>query len=222
MGLKERREREKENLRQEILDAASEMFATEGYANVSMRKIADQIEYSPTTIYLYFKDKNDLLNQICEDTFGKLYAVVSNIQDESTTALECLQQGIRAYIEFGLAHPHHYEVTFITPIMDYLGEEIHPFEGSMGERTFGFLRSQVALCVAEESLKKGDVDAMSQTVWAAMHGLTSLLISHTDFPFAAKEKLIECLTEMIINGMKPKEKLIDCLTGMIPGNKKNK
>ena len=60
MGVKERREREKESLRQDILDVAREMFATEGYESVSMRKIADKIEYSPTTIYLYFKDKNEL------------------------------------------------------------------------------------------------------------------------------------------------------------------
>ena len=202
MGVKERRGREKEELRQVILDAAREMFATEGYESVSMRKIAEKIEYSPTTIYLYFKDKNDLLNQICEDTFGKLYRIVSTIETESETALECLRKGIKAYIEFGLQHPHHYEVTFITPIMDYLGQDIHPFEGSMGERTFNFLRSQVAACVAEGSLKKGDIDAMSQAAWAAMHGLTSLLIGHTDFPFVAKEKLIDCLTEMILTGLK--------------------
>jgi len=201
MGVKERKERQKENLRQEILDAASEMFANEGYANVSMRKIAEQIEYSPTTIYLYFKDKNDLLNQICEDTFGKLYEKVSAIQKESGNPLECLRKGTRAYIEFGLEHPNHYEVTFITPIMEYLGEEIHPYEGSMGERTFNFLRSQVDACVAEGYFRKGDVDTMSQTMWAAMHGLTSILIGHSDFPFVERSKLIDCMTETMIKGM---------------------
>jgi AcrR family transcriptional regulator len=201
MGVKERRERQKKNLRQEILDAASQMFATEGYANVSMRKIADKIEYSPTTIYLYFKDKNDLLNQICEDTFGKLYRKVSAIQQKSENPLECLRKGIRAYVEFGLKYPNHYEVTFITPIMEYLGEDLHPYEGSMGERAFNFLRSQVADCVAQGYLKKGDVDVMSQTMWAAMHGLTSILIGHTDFPFAKRSKLIDCLTETMIKGM---------------------
>ena len=201
MGVRERREREKINLRQEILDAASEMFATEGYANVSMRKIADKIEYSPTTIYLYFKDKNDLLNQICEDTFAKLYQKVSAIQKRSDNSLECLRKGIRAYIEFGLKHPNHYELTSITPIMEYLGEDVHPYEGSMGERTFNFLRSQVAACVAEGYFRKGDVDVMSQTMWAAMHGLTSILIGHSDFPFVERSKLIECMTETMIKGM---------------------
>ena len=201
MGVKERKERQKENLRQEILDAASEMFATEGYANVSMRKVADKIEYSPTTIYLYFKDKNDLLNQICEDTFGKLYRKVSAIREENENPLESLRKGIRAYVEFGLEHPNHYEVTFITPIMEYLGEEIHPYEGSMGQRAFNFLRSQVADCVDEGYFKKGDIDAMSQTMWAAMHGLTSILIGHKDFPFVEISRLIDCMTEMMIKGM---------------------
>ena len=62
MGVQERRAREKKELRQEILDAAREMFVEDGYENVSMRKIAEKIEYSPTTIYLYFRDKADLLD----------------------------------------------------------------------------------------------------------------------------------------------------------------
>lgn len=203
MGVRERREREREELRQEILDAAREMFVKEGYQNVSMRKIADKIEYSPTTIYLYFKDKNDLLNEICEDAFGKLYQKITAIKNESETAIECLRKGTKAYIEFGLKHPHHYEVAFITPIMKHLGTDIHPYEGSMGERAFNFLRLQIALCVEEGSLKKGDIDVMTQTAWAAMHGLTSLLIEHPGFPFASKEKLIDYMAEMIIGGLKP-------------------
>ncbi len=79
MGIKERREKEQEDLRQKILDAASELFAKEGYSNVSMRKIARKIEYSPTTIYLYFKDKTDLLNQICEETFSNLIKDIEKI-----------------------------------------------------------------------------------------------------------------------------------------------
>ncbi|MEP6925532.1 MAG: TetR/AcrR family transcriptional regulator [Pyrinomonadaceae bacterium] len=203
MGLKERREREKENLRQEILDVARELFVAEGFQNVSMRKIADQIEYSPTTIYLYFKDKNDILMQICEETFALLYRRMQEIEQHSENALECLSKGIKAYVEFGLEHPHHYEVTFIAPIWkDIDKSEEYKYEGSMGERTFGYLRSVIAATVAEGSIKKGDIDAISQTVWAAMHGLTSLLIGHEDFPFVTKEKLIDCLTEMILSGLK--------------------
>ena len=79
---------EKENLRQEIMDAARELFVAEGYQSVSMRKIADKISYSPTTIYLYFKDKNDLMHQICEHTFARLAQNIKAIQQLSDNPLD--------------------------------------------------------------------------------------------------------------------------------------
>jgi AcrR family transcriptional regulator len=202
MGITERKEREKEHLRQEILDAASELFAKEGYANVSMRKIAEKIEYSPTTIYLYFKDKTDLLNQICEETFGKLIETVARLEErDSDDPFDCLQKGMRAYIEFGLTYPNHYEVTFITPIADFLGQEIHPYEGSSGQKAFEYIVRQVSASMAKGQIRKGDVAATSQAIWAAIHGVTSLLISHQDFPFVEKDALVETVIEMTVKGL---------------------
>jgi AcrR family transcriptional regulator len=201
MGIKERREREKENLRQDILDVAREMFATEGYESVSMRKIADKIEYSPTTIYLYFKDKNELLYQICEETFAQLGQRIRAISEPETDLLVRLKKGLQAYIEFGIAHPHHYSVTFMNPIFAEPTPE-YSYEGSMGQRTFDFLRSQVADCVAAGKLKNGDIDAISQALWAGIHGTTSLLIGHIDFPFVEKSKLIDTVIDSMVDGLK--------------------
>ncbi len=72
MGVTERRERERVEIRQKILDAARELFATEGYERVTMRRIAEAIEYSPTTIYHHFEDKDDLVNALCEKAFSAL------------------------------------------------------------------------------------------------------------------------------------------------------
>src|ERR1044071_2628284 len=113
MSVKQRRQKEKENLRQTILDTAREMFAEEGFGQVSMRKIADKIDYSPTTIYLYFKDKNDLFRQICEETFARLGKRLGSIGKKHGKNLEGLRAGLKAYVEFGLKHPKHYEVTFM-------------------------------------------------------------------------------------------------------------
>ena len=132
MSVKQRRQREKENLRQEILDAAREMFAAEGYQSVSMRKIADKIEYSPTTIYLYFKDKNDLLKQICDETFAKLGQKLGSKGKKHKSHLEGLREGLRAYVEFGLKHPKHYEVTFMLPLAENLGKVEDQFADSLG------------------------------------------------------------------------------------------
>ena len=72
MGVKERREREREETRAKITDAARELFAREGYDAVSMRRIAEAIEYSPTAIYVHFKDKEALFQDLCRQDFGKL------------------------------------------------------------------------------------------------------------------------------------------------------
>ena len=202
MGIKERRERDQENLRQKILDAASEMFANDGYESVSMRKIADKIEYSPTTIYLYFKDKNDLLNQICEETFANLIKDWQKIENKNDDPLTTLHKSMRAYVEFGLKYPNHYEVTFINPIADYLGENEHPFEGSMGQKAFENLALQVAKSMQAGQIKNGDAATVSQLIWAMGHGIVSLLNSHKDFPFVGKNALIEGSIDMIFNGIK--------------------
>src|SRR5207237_9162206 len=113
MGPKTRREREREALRQVIMDAARELFVEEGFENVSMRRIAEKIEYSPTTIYLYFEDKLSLLFAICGETFAKLAKRMEIIRKETDNPVEALKKGCRAYVEFGLKHPNHYKLTFI-------------------------------------------------------------------------------------------------------------
>ena len=202
MGIKERKEREQKHLRQKILDAASELFAKDGYESVSMRKIAEKIEYSPTTIYLYFKDKNDLLNQICEETFANLIKDWQKIENKTDDALTALRKSMRAYVEFGLRFPNHYEVTFINPLADYLGPEEHPYDGSMGQKAFEHLVEQVAKCMETGVLKKDDIPTVSQTIWAMGHGIVSLLNSHKDFPFVDKEILIERSADLIFEGIK--------------------
>jgi AcrR family transcriptional regulator len=189
----------KTNLRQEILDAAREMFVNEGYANVSMRKIADKIGYSPTSIYLYFKDKTDLLHQICEESFAQLTRNISSIQNLSANSLEKLRMGMREYINFGLKHPSHYEIVFILPIQSPVEGD---YESSQGKIAFETLRRGVADCVNDKLLKNYDVDLISQTLWAGLHGVTSLLITHCDFPFVERERLIDNVIETLIAGIK--------------------
>lgn len=197
--VRNRLESDKETLRQEIMDAAREMFVAEGYQSVSMRKIADKIGYSATTIYLYFKDKNDLLHQICEQTFARLARNISAIYELSDNPLEKLRSGLREYIHFGLKHPSQYEIIFITPLP--ATAEI-PFEESNGRLAFDTMRRVVSDCAAANLLKSNDVELVSQTLWAGIHGLTSLFIKHGGFPFVEREKLIDNLIETLIAGIR--------------------
>src|SRR3984893_1221615 len=101
MGVKQRRARQKEDLREEILDAARSLFVKEGYESVSIRKIADKIDYSPGTIYLYFRDKADILDRICEETFAKLIRKMDAIKSDKSAPVDRLKRGLRTYIQFG-------------------------------------------------------------------------------------------------------------------------
>src|SRR5579884_3846103 len=143
MGVQERRAREKQELRQEILDAARDLFVREGFENISMRKIAEQIEYSPTTIYLYFRDKADLLDCICEETLAKLDRKLTSIEEATSDPLESLRKGLRAYIDFGLKHPNDYRVAFMTEIKDFKGPESCPRCHIAGQKAFDHMRKGV-------------------------------------------------------------------------------
>src|SRR6266704_2957044 len=74
MGIKERQERDREAVRRAILDAARELFVAEGFRNVSIRKIAERIEYSPAAIYSYFPSKDDIFFALAEEGFRLLFS----------------------------------------------------------------------------------------------------------------------------------------------------
>ena len=200
MGVKERRAREKEQLRRQILSAARELFVNEGYENVSMRKIADKIEYSPTTIYLYFKDKADLLDSVCKETLLNLLNTLELLKRDKSDPVEVLRKSGKAYVEFGLKYPQDYKLTFVVRPQFQKGLGLQ--EGSVGERVFDYLRAMVSECIRQERFRQVDVEITGQTLWSAVHGVTLLLIDFPDFPWTEKDKLIDTVIQTMIKGLK--------------------
>ena len=200
MGVKERRARQKEQLRQKILLAARELFVNEGYENVSMRKIADKIEYSPTTIYLYFKDKAELLDSVCKETLLHLLNTLEQLKKDKGDSVETLRKSGRAYVEFGLKYPQDYKLTFV--IRPQFQKGLGLQEGSVGEKVFDYLRTTVSECMQQKIFRQMDVETTAQVLWAAVHGVTLLLIDFPDFPWAEKDKLIDTVIQTTIKGLK--------------------
>lgn len=199
MSVADRRYREKLALRQEILSAARELLAQEGYESLSMRKIAEKIEYSPAAIYLHFQDKHQLIYELCEETFSLLDKKLERAQKSITDPVERLKAGARDYVEFGLQHPNHYRVTFMTP--HHPGER-KKIEESVGARTFQILMNTVADAVATGRFRETDVAAISQSLWCTVHGVTALLISHRDcFRWVEKDRLIGLAIDSAIRGL---------------------
>ena len=200
MGVKERRTREKEQLRRQIIAAARELFVNEGYENVSMRKIADKIEYSPTTIYLYFKDKADLLDSVCKETLLDLLNTLELLNRDKSNPVETLKKSGKAYVDFGLKYPQDYKLTFVVRPQFQKGLGLE--EGSVGERVFNYLCAMVSECIRQKAFRQVAVETTGQALWSAVHGVTLLLIDFPDFPWTAKDKLIDMVIDTMIDGLK--------------------
>ena len=119
MGIKERRDKEKLELKNKIINAAEELFAEAGYQNISMRKISNKIEYSLPTIYQFFRNKADLLLYIFRENNGKLLNIFIEISERDYNPIEKLKDMSRAYIDFALENPHYYELAYISNAIRY-------------------------------------------------------------------------------------------------------
>ena len=149
MGSKERRQRERDEVRAKIMDAARELFAKEGIEAVSMRKIADAVEYSPTIIYQHFADKDALLHELCSEDFGALARSISVEIAKVADPIKRIEQIGLAYARFGIEHPNHYRLMFMTP---YHGKRMDAEEmckkGNPDEDGYAFLKHAVTEAIA--------------------------------------------------------------------------
>lgn len=179
MGTAQRREREKQELRGRILDAARELFIEQGFEAVTMRKIAERIEYSPTAIYFHFRDKQALLRELCDADFGALAGEFRNIAAVADP-VERLREIGRAYVGFALACPNHYRLMFMTPKPAGMSAaDSRIARGNPEEDAYAFLRATVAEAIGAGRLRPDlhDADLVSQMVWAGTHGVVSLQIA---------------------------------------------
>jgi AcrR family transcriptional regulator len=194
MGIAERREREREEVRRKILDAARELFTTEGYDRVTMRRIADAIEYSPTTIYLHFEDKDDLVKSLCEEDLAQLLGA---LQEGGLPAdpIERIKRLGVAYATFGRSYPNHYRFMFMTS--HHLDEP-----SDAGDQSFDLLRSAVQEAIASGQFRPIDPDTASQVLWASIHGAVALLVTYAAEKFPCIPAVSDLVPQVIENGVR--------------------
>jgi AcrR family transcriptional regulator len=199
VGVIERREREREEVRRKILTAARDLFASEGYDRITMRRIADTIEYSATTIYNHFEDKDDLVHALCQEDFDRLFQHLQQTPPPADPVEGVRQLGL-AYARFGTSYPNHYRFMFMTPgKFAYLKEH----DTSPGEQAFGLLRAAVTAAIDGGYFRRADIDTVAQVLWASMHGAIALLINlqPQHWPHApAVPDLVEQVVDATIRG----------------------
>jgi len=205
LGPRERREREREEIRTRILDAARDLFLTEGYDAVTMRRIADRIEYSPTAIYFHFRDKDALIRELCDTDFRTLaqqFTAITAITDP----VERLRLTGLAYFDFASNYPNHYRLMFMTPHPPIDPEQMSIERGDPQEDAYAFLKHVVGACIATGRVRDeyADVELMSQTMWAGVHGVVSLQIAKCNDPWVEWhpiKKRVETMIDLLLRGM---------------------
>lgn len=201
MGVKERQERDKEELRARILDAAQELFVAEGYRNVSIRKIAERVEYSPAALYSYFPSKDDLFFALAEEGFRKLFAFTNDPAMMAGEPLAAIRHGFLRYYQFSRQHPEYFELMFVDRSVPKISRE--------WER-FGFVEQMIdEVCAvlqrgidADVFPRDMDPQVAFHILWAAVHGPATVAVCDRLAPDEDPDALARDTLEAAIAGLR--------------------
>jgi AcrR family transcriptional regulator len=207
MGIVERKERQRAELREQILAAARKIVLDEGFDGLTMRKIADAIEYSPATIYLYFENREAIGRQFCDEAFEHLASYMAAAVSEIADPIERLKAIGRSYARFGLENPKEYKLLFMTDaaFMETLfGEKAgHKQPEDPGERAFQFVVDTVQAGMDAGRIRRGDPLIVGEMAWTMVHGIVSLALTcHTAIE-SPIEDLIDLSCDTLARGLAP-------------------
>jgi len=196
MGVIERKEREKNGMKRLILDTAINLFLDHGFENVSMRKIAEKIEYSPATIYSYFKDKGDILFSLLEEGFGIMKSKQDEVQFINPPKERLVAHGL-AYLNFAFDYPHYYDIMFIMNYQNDDNDFIKHWD--CGDRSFEILIKNIIECQEVGYFKNEEPRVIGMFVWSIVHGFASLIIRRKKALKELSPQYFEFLTESILS-----------------------
>lgn len=211
MAVPDRRAREREELRQKILDTARELFIAHGYEGVTLRKIAHAIEYAPGTIYSYFKDKDELLRVLCSADF-EAFSNSFPRTAQTVAPLDGLRAIGTAYIRFALHHPNQYRLMYMTAKPQGLQEcdaQAQSQKGDPAHDGYALLKQITQRAIDAKLLRPAfsNADLVAQTLWAGVHGMASLEITMGGDPWlqwAPREERIAAMLDTLMYGLATK------------------
>ncbi len=192
MGIAERKTRQKVELRERILDAARRIVMREGFGALSMRKIADAIEYSPATLYLHFDSRDAIARALCAEGYAQILATFEPLAAIADPA-ERLKAIGRAYVGFGVAHRETYRLIFMED-PSYTGAALagESADDESGDAAFRLLVDSIdALKAAGRLPGAPDSHVCAEAFWATLHGIVALHLTCPVFPRAPLDAVVD-------------------------------
>lgn len=193
-----RRERLKAETRQSILDAARELFVTDGIEATTMRAISAKIGYTATAIYHHFRDKAALIEELCIADFtalGHAMYRIGRIEDP----VERLRRIGQAYADFAIANPSQYRFMFMTSQRQGPSDCVGNPSQKPDEDAYGFLFATVSEGIAAMRFRPelSNPHELSQMFWASTHGVVSLWLTHATDPYIQWHPPLETVRTLI-------------------------
>lgn len=186
--------------RAEILAAAERIFVAEGYDGATIRKIADDVGVSSTALYMHFKDKDQILLEICTSAIERLLDINSEISARPIDPVVRVRLMLEAYIHFALEHPNAYFLVFCSP--PSLADTVkYKTTTQIGTTCYDRFSGVVREIAAEGRLRSGSDESASQVLWAACHGLAALIITKPSFNWAPSDELMTVMLDSLLHGM---------------------
>jgi len=203
MGSTERKERERAELRTRILDVARGIVFKQGGAALTMRRIAEAIEYAPATLYQYFENREAIVRELCLAAFRELAESLAPAAAAAPDPLARLEAIGRGYVRFGLSHPETYRLMFLEDpaITSALYGPIESEDGA-GRRTLaGVVATLDALKQCGRLAPEAETRVLADTFWAALHGIVSLKLACPFFPETSADVLTETMLRTLREGL---------------------
>ena len=185
-------------MREAILAAAMKLFLEESFEKTTMRRIAQEIEYTPGALYSYFKDKDEILFALHQCGFDQLFAMQApalSIADP----VERLRRLGEIYVEFALANPHAYDLMFIASKTGRSIEEAEDWQ--CGERAYAVVRDTMREIIESGRLQAtSDPEVAAFAAWSAVHGIVSLVIRNRCrmIPEGERDHLVRGATQLLL------------------------
>ena len=202
MGLKERQERDREAVARAILDAARELFVTHGYEEVSIRKIAERIEYSPAAIYGYFPSKDDIFFALAEEGFRLLFSYRGSAPPASPEdPVDCIRAMFWRYFEFSKEHPEYFALMFLDRTVPRISKDWNRF-GFIGEmRQEMIVRIQQAIDAGAFPAGTSP-HAVFRVLLTSLHGAATMKLCDRMAPGEDADKLARFTLDTVLMGLR--------------------
>ncbi|MEQ1889692.1 MAG: TetR/AcrR family transcriptional regulator [Alphaproteobacteria bacterium] len=211
--------------REQIISEAKKLFAEQGVASVTMRSLGRRCGITQASIYQHFADKDAILFAICDAYFTLMVEEFRKTAENEPDPLQKLLAIMRTYMELGLSHPEEYRLTFMTSVSGIMQDHetaghAAPDQAKAGSIAFNFLQERISGLMASGHLRHGNSAATAEAIWAAGHGLVSLLITHTRYTWSDIEAVKEAHLGLILHGLLTREAALALATASVQNSGK--